>query len=300
MPRWLAYTLLTLTALFWGGTTVAARAAAGDIPPFSLTFWRWTIAFVLFIPIGLAPWWRQRALFARHWKMMVGYSFLGIVGFTICYFVGLTMTTAINASLLNGALPIMIVVLSLAMLGTRIRRIQWFGIGLALAGSVIIVLRGEMARITQVCLNAGDLFLLLAMLSWAFYTICLRWLPDGIDANALILVLSALAVPMLAPFYLWELAHGETFALSAGNISLILYTAVFSSVLAYLFWNLGVAAVGANTAGFSHYLIPVFGTVGSVLLLGETIETFHMVAIALIFGGPYFATTHAPGNGEHP
>ena len=63
LPVWLALTLLTLTALFWGGGTVAARAAAGDIPLFSLTFWRWTIAFVLFIPLGFRPWFCQRALF---------------------------------------------------------------------------------------------------------------------------------------------------------------------------------------------------------------------------------------------
>jgi len=135
-------TLLTLTALFRGGTTVAARAAAGDIPPFSLTFWRWTITFALFIPIGFHPWLRQRALFAGHCKLMTGFSFLGIVGFTICYFLGLSMTTAINASLLHGGLPIKIVLISLVMLGTRIKRIQWFGIALALVGSVVIVLRG--------------------------------------------------------------------------------------------------------------------------------------------------------------
>ena len=81
-PTWLAFAMLASTALFWGGTTVAARAAAGDIPPLTLTFWRWAIAFVIFLPFGIRPWWRQRTLYLRHWKMMTGLSFLGIVGFT--------------------------------------------------------------------------------------------------------------------------------------------------------------------------------------------------------------------------
>lgn len=289
-PLWLAYAMLVLTALFWGGTTVAARAAAGDIPPLTLTFWRWTIAFVLFVPFGFGPWWRQRALYAAHWKLMILLSFLGIVGFTIFYFMGLEHTTAINGSLLHGGLPIMIVLASLIMLRTRVDKMQWFGIVVALAGTAVIVLRGDLARLREISVNPGDLLLLLAMLSWALYTICLRWLPKGVDPAGLIFALAGLSLPMLLPFYLLDLANGRTFALSAGNISLILYTAVFSSVIAYLFWNKGVARVGANTAGFSHYLIPVFGTILSVLLLGETLESFHIIAIALIFAGLYLCT----------
>jgi drug/metabolite transporter (DMT)-like permease len=296
LPVWTAYAMLTLTALFWGGTTVAARAAAGDIPPLTLTFWRWTIAFVLFIPFGVRPWWRQRAIYARHWKLMTGLSFLGIVGFTVFYFMGLERTTAVNASLLHGGLPVMIVLTSLAVLRSRVGPLQIVGIVVAMAGTVVIVVKGDLALLRAFRLNPGDLLLLLGMLSWALYTVCLRWLPEGVDPVGLIFVLSGLAVPMLAPFYAIDLAAGRGFALDPGNISLILYTAVFSSVIAYIFWNKGVARVGANTAGFSHYLIPVFGTALSVLILGEQVEPFHMAAIALIFAGLYLCTSQ----GGHP
>ncbi len=291
LPIPLAYTMLVLTALFWGGTTVAARAAAGDIPPLTLTFWRWTIAFVLFIPFGYRAFWRQRALYARHWKLMIGFSFLGIVGFTIFYFMGLERTTAINASLLHGVLPVIIVLISLIILRTGVDRVQVLGIVLATAGSANIVLGGDWSRLQDFSLNPGDLLLLAGMLCWALYTVCLRWLPDDVDPIGMIFVLAGLSVPMLAPFYALDIAAGRDFELSAGNISLILYTAVFSSVIAYLFWNKSVARLGANAAGFSHYLIPVFGTVLSVVLLGESLEKFHMIAIALIFAGLYLCTS---------
>lgn len=291
MPLWLAYTMLTLTALFWGGTTVAARAAVGDIPPMSLSFWRWTIAFVVFAPFGLGAFLRQRALYMRYWKRMAGLSFLGISGFTLFFFMGLETTTGINASLLHGGLPIMIVLASMVLLGAKVDRVQALGIALALAGTVTIVVKGEVSLLLAFRPNPGDLLILLGMACWALYTVCLHWLPDGVDPIGLIFALAGLSVPMLAPFYILDIAAGRGFALSVGNISLILYTAVFSSVIAYLFWNLGVARVGANTAGFSHYLIPIFGMVGSVLILGETLENFHYIAIALIFLGLYLCTS---------
>jgi drug/metabolite transporter (DMT)-like permease len=95
---------------------------------------------------------------------------------------------------------------------------------------------------------------------------------------------------MLLPFYLWELLQGQTFSPSAVNMGLILYSAVFASVIAYLFWNRSVEVVGPNVAGFSHYLIPVFGTIMSVIILGEVIETYHMIAMVLIFTGLYLTT----------
>jgi drug/metabolite transporter (DMT)-like permease len=86
------------------------------------------------------------------------------------------------------------------------------------------------------------------------------------------------------------LAQGQTFALSLNNIGLILYASVFASVIAYLAWNKSVEAVGPNVAGFSHYLIPVFGTIMSVIILGEVIETYHVIAIVMIFTGLYLTT----------
>ena len=289
-PTWLAFAMLASTALFWGGTTVAARAAAGDIPPLTLTFWRWAIAFVIFLPFGIRPWWRQRTLYLRHWKMMTGLSFLGIVGFTIFYFTGVQLTTGVNASLMHGGTPIAIVVLSVVILREKITRGEVVGIVLALTGVSTIVLKGDPSRLLQFAFNIGDILVLLSMFSWALYTIFLKWLPKGLGGSGLIFTVMALAVLMLAPFYAWDLAAGRSFEANAENIALILYTAVFSSVLAYLFWNRGVATVGAKAAGFTNYLIPVVGMVGSLTILGEEAHPHHLFAIVLIFSGLYVAT----------
>lgn len=291
LPLWLAWTMLIATALFWGGTAVAARAAAGDIPPFTLTFWRWTIAALIFLPIGWRPFMRDIAIYRRHWAMMAGLSFLGVTAFTICYFVGLQYTTGVNGSLLHMTTPVIIVICAVFVLRSRLTTGEAAGTVLAILGAAIIVLKGDLTQLLALSFNVGDLFIIAGMTAWALYTICLRWLPKGLDPSGMILVLAAMSVPMLLPFYLWDLAGGRGFGPSVGNIGLILYTAVFSSVLAYLFWNRGVAVAGPKAAGFSHYLIPVFGTAGSVTLLGEAFEPFHALAVALIVAGLILAAS---------
>ena len=290
MPVWLAYILLGLTALFWSGNTIVGRAATGEIPPFSLTFWRWLMAFVVFIPFGLRPFWAQRAIYFRFWPRMVGFSFFGIVGFTISFFFALQHTTAINGSLLQAAGPVIIVLASLVVLRLGLSAGEIVGTILAIIGSILIFLHGDIAEINSLEFGLGDNFMVLSMLSWAIYTVCLKWKPDGLDPLGFIFVLAGLSVPMLLPFYLWELHQGRTFAVTAVNIGLILYSSIFASVIAYLFWNRSVDIVGPNVAGFSHYLIPVFGTIMSVIILGEVIETYHVIAIALIFSGLYLTT----------
>jgi len=289
-PLWLAYVLLVLTALFWSGTTIVGRAATGEIPPFSLTFWRWLIAFFVFIPFGFRPFWAQRAIYAQYWLRVVGFSFFGVVGFTIPFFLGLQHTTAINGSLLQAAGPVIIVLTSLIVLRLKLSVIEIVGTVLAIVGSLLIVLHGDITKFSSLEFGLGDIFIVLSMLSWAIYTVFLRWKPALLDPVGFIFVLAGLSVPMIFPFYLWELLQGQTFDPSLPNIGLILYSSVFASVIAYLAWNKSVDVVGPNVAGFSHYLIPVFGTIMSVLILGEVIETYHFVAIVLIFTGLYLTT----------
>ncbi|MBK17839.1 MAG: EamA family transporter [Rhodospirillaceae bacterium] len=288
IPVWLAYIMLILTAVFWSATAVAVRASAGDIPPHTFTFWRWTVAFLIFLPFAFRPYWQQRSLYKKHWLMMCGLSFAGITGFTIFYFLALQVTTAINASVLSGATPIMIIIVSFVILRIKLTPSIALGTILGIVGSLVIILNGDLSAIATMTFGPGDLLIVAAMTSWAVYTVCLKWLPDGIDPFGLILVLTGLSIPMILPFYVWELSQGQVFDLNIRNIGLILFTAIFPSVVAYLFWNKGVEVTGPNAAGFSSYLIPVFGTILSVLILDETFELFHAAAIALIFAGLYF------------
>lgn len=285
LPMWAAYGMLTMAALFWGGSAVVGRAAAGHVPPFALTFWRWAFAFAVFIPLGAGTLWRQRDAARRNWKALVALSFLGMGGFSVPYFYGLIYTQATNAAILNALSPMLILVISAITLGTSITARQLVGVVLGIGGAAAIVFRGKLAELLGLTINIGDALILVSMTFWAFYTVALRRASVGLDQSAFMLCLTGLALPMIAPFYALELAHGQTFVINAFDIGIILYAGVCSSVLAYICWNLGVVRVGPARAAFAQYLVPVFGALLAVALLGERLQWFHLAGIAAIFTG---------------
>jgi len=282
---WLAALMLTIAVLLWSGTAVVGRSAAGHVPPFALSFWRWLMAFLIFLPLGGPSLWRARSAALRKWKWLVALSFLGMGGFAVPYFTGLQYTQAVNAAVLNALGPVMILVIVAVAMGTRITALQLIGVALGVAGTVFIIFRGDLDALLSLGANVGDAFLLLAVFFWSLYTVALRHAPAELDQMALMLVLSGLTVPMLAPFYALEWTIRGGFALDAPNLGAIFYAGVCSSVLAYLCWNRGVTVIGATRAGVSQYLMPLFGAVLATLLLSEALEWFHFAGMVLIFAG---------------
>lgn len=287
---WLAYAFLMITALSWAASSVAGRAASGNVPPYTLSFIRWAAAFLVFLPFGARPLWRQRRVLIRHFPLMLAFALFGVVGFTVPYYIGLQYTPAVNAALLNGSGPIMIIALAYLMLDVKVTPAQGVGIALALTGTVAIVLRGEFAGLLAMRLNIGDMLVLVSFFSWSMYTVMLRWRPSGLDQSAFLVALCGLAAGMMLPMYFWELIQEKTFDLSTGNLAIIGYAALFPSAIAYVCWNLAVKHLGPGRASVTQYMIPVFGVMLAVLVLGESVGWFHLFGIACIFAGIYLAS----------
>ena len=289
IPRWLALALLIFAAASWAGSSVAGRAAVGDVPPMTIAFLRWFIAMLLLLPLGARPLWAERRIFRHHWPIMCGFAFFGVVGFTVPYYVGLQFTEAVNVGILNAASPILIILLSFAMLGVVIRPGQLVGIGFALIGTLVIISRGSLETLLGFTFNVGDMLALSAFLSWAIYTVMLRWRPPGMSSYSFLVAIFALASLMMLPLYVIELALGRSFEHDFDNWFIIGYAAVFPSTLAYLAWNLAVPIVGPNLAAITQYINPVFAISLAALILGESVEAFHLVGIAAILAGIYLS-----------
>lgn len=289
-PVWLAYVFLMVTALSWAGSVVAGRAASAHVPPYTISFIRWAVAFLIYLPFGGPILWRQRRLLIRHFPIMCAFALFGVVGFTVPYYVGLQYTAAVNATLMNGTGPIMILVLAYLVVGTRISFGQGLGIALALAGTVTIVLRGDFADVLGLTINIGDALVLVSFFSWAVYTVMLKWRPDGMNELAFLVALCGIAALMMLPMYLWEIAQGRVLEPTRDNLLIIGYAALFPSVVAYVCWNVAVNRLGTSRASVTQYLIPVFGVVLSVFILGEDVVWYHLVGIGCIFAGIYLAS----------
>lgn len=283
------YLLLTLATLFWSGNFVLGRAVSARIPPLGLAFWRWAVALAILVPLS----WRElsgrwRAVL-RSWKVLLPLGVLGVGCFNTLVYLGLGETTATNALLLNAACPAFILAISAAAGLSRISGRQVAGIAVSLLGVAAIVSRGDPAALRALSPNRGDLWVLLAVLSWAIYTVLLARRPADLPPRALLTVLVAVGVAFIAPLRAAEAARGAAMPWDLPTAATVLYVSAFASVAAYACWNQAVEAVGPGRAGPFLYLMPAFGTALAALLLGEALHAFHAAGIGLILAGVWLA-----------
>jgi drug/metabolite transporter (DMT)-like permease len=279
------YAALALTALLWSSNFVIGRAVRDDVSPATLNFLRWAIALVILVPVTLGDLRAHRAALARNWKLIALLGFTGIAAFqTLCY-VALTKTTALNTILLLSLAPLAIVGLSWLALGERVNRSQALGLATSLGGAAVLILHGDLATIADLRLNTGDLWMLVAVVLWAVYSVLLRRRPAELPPLALHTTSVAAGTLWMLPAYGWQATHGAGLPTSLAAWIAIGFVAIFSSALAHALWVRGVASIGPSRAGVFIHLLPLFGAVLAITFLGERFATYHAVGAALVLCG---------------
>ncbi|MDP6787852.1 MAG: DMT family transporter [Rhodospirillales bacterium] len=294
------YVLLFLTMLFWSGNAVVRRGMVGSVPPVGLAFWRWTVALAILLPFGFSHLWAARHSLVKAWPVVTALSVLGVTVFNTLYYLALTATTAINATVVSTTAPAVIPVVAWIAYRERFSPRQALGLAIAAIGVAAVILRGDLRAAMEMRFNDGDLIILLSVLVWAVYSILLRRLPAGLHPLALLTATFAVGLVFLVPLYGWELSTGAEMRMAPQSFLAIAYTGVFPSILAFLCWNQAVAAVGPNTAGLFLYLMPVLTSLLAVTFLGEVIRPYHLIGAALVISGIHVATRqrHPARNGE--
>ena len=232
----------------------------------------------------------QWPLLKRSWRAVIALGLLGVGGFNTLAYIALQYTAATNAVLLNSFIPIATIALSWAFLKKRLSPLEWFGVLLSLSGVMSIVARGELATLTGLSLNIGDLWMLGAVLVWALYTIGLQWRPAGVHPMLMLAAFTTVGLLALAPAYAWEIMHGRLINVTPASLASMAYIGLFPGFLGYVFYNRAVGEVGASKASLFIHLMPVFGVLLSSLFLGEIPQTYHFIGIALIFSGIFLTT----------
>ena len=278
------YLVLSVAPLCWAGNIVLARGVADLIPPVAFAFWRWTLAFVLILPITLRHLAQDRKEIARRWKILFLLALLGISSFNTLLYTAVHTTTAINGSLIQSTMPAVIVLLSLILYREKVATHQMGGVMLCILGACLIVLRGDLKTLVTMSFVQGDLLMIIAVSAYGLYSAMLRRRP-AIHPLSFLSTTFFLGAAGLFPLYLAELANTGLFALNQDIVFSVLYVAIFPSIAAYFCWNKGVDLVGPNRAGLFINLIPAFASLLSVWLLGESIQLFHIGGMALILGG---------------
>lgn len=287
----IGYGFLVVAIMMWSGNAVIARAAMlADVPPITFNFIRWSAACLMFLPFSARGVWRHRREFIQKWWYYAALGFASVTCFNTFFYIGLKSTTAIQGSLIQAILPVLVLILVVTVLRERINGLQIMGVVLSILGAGIILLRGEPELALTLQLNVGDLWCLAAVFFWAIQLMLLRWKPPQIPMLAFMTVLIAWGVVLMIPGLIWEISNGRKLVLNDTNLMFLAYVAVVASVFGTTLFNSGVIRVGPATSGYFGNLYPVFASVLAVLLLDESFEWFHGVGGALVLGGIYFAT----------
>lgn len=281
--------LLTVPPVLWAGNAVVGRLVAPLVPPLTLNFLRWALAFALLLPLA----WRLLRAESPLWGRIPRFAvlgFLGIGSYNALQYLAVKTSTAVNVTLVASSMPVFMLALGALFFQQRITGRQLLGAALSIAGVLVVMARGDLAHLAQVRFVAGDLYMLLATLGWAIYS----WLltrpgdPQEIRADW-----AAFLMAQLVPGLVWSglFAAAETAVTAqpvqwgAPLLAALAFIAVGPAILAYRSWGLGVQRVGPNIAGFFSNLTPLFAALFSAAFLGEPPGLYHALAFALIVGG---------------
>jgi drug/metabolite transporter (DMT)-like permease len=283
------YLLLSITALCWAGNAIVGRLAAGHIPPVTLSFLRWSLAFLIILPFA----WKH---LVQDWPairgkigLMVLLSITGIGCFNTLQYWALEHTQALNTLLLQSAGPLIVAIWSLVLLGVRLTVAQAIGVLLSLTGVLVILLHGDLTTLSSIEFNKGDLIFMVALVIFGLYSVLTLKRP-AIHGLSFVAFTFGCGAACLIPLWIWELLSRPVMTLDAKNLAALFYVAVFPSTLAYLCFNRGVQLIGANRAAPFFHVVPVFGSVMAIVFLGERPQLFHVIGFALVLAGVYAAS----------
>lgn len=279
-----AYIFLIITTAGWGGNAVAGKMAVDHVSPALLTSMRWALALLILLPLARPHLIRQWPIIKANALLLL---FLGVVGFTLfnnLLYVALIHTSAINAAIEQAATPLVIFGASFLLFRQRITTGQFAGFIISVIGVALVASHGDLTRLLKLDVGFGDAMLLLAVLCYGIYTVCLRWKPD-LHWLSLMTTLAAAAFVGSLPFTLRESLSGQMLLPDTQGWLVVLYAAIFPSIVSQVLYIKGNELIGGNRAGVFFNLVPIFGTFFAVILLGENFQLYHLAALALVLGG---------------
>ncbi len=281
-----AYLMLTLCAFFWSGNFIVGKfATIYEVPPLTLNFFRWLIVWIILIPFTFKDIFLNIKIIKEKFYSILLMSITSISIFNSVVYYSLNFTQVLNGALMISTIPVLIIFISFIFRVEKINFNQVLGLTLSITGVVIIITQLEFSRLIHLDLNKGDLWLLVAMLSWAIYSTMLKTHKTGLNYLTFISVIVTLGLIFLLPQFLFEFNNQDLIKFNFAFILIISYVVLFAGLGAYIFWNKAVLIVGPSRAGIFLHLMPVFSSFMAIFLLNEKFMNFHIFgAIAIILG----------------
>lgn len=284
-----AYLLLVFTTLCWGANAVASRLAVGLVSPMVLVAARWAVVVLILSVVARRQLRADWPVLRRRKRYILAMGGLGFTGFNACFYLAAHSTTAVNIGIIQGSIPVFVLLGALLLHRTPIGALQVAGILVTLLGVALVASHGHLESLLSLTIAEGDLMMIFACLLYAGYTLGLRWRPQ-VAALSFFCGLALAAFVTTLPLAALEIAAGDAVWPSGWQgFALIAFVAIFPSFVSQLSYMRGVTLIGPGRAGIFVNLVPVFAALLAVLVLAEPFGLYHAAALALVLGGIYLA-----------
>lgn len=281
-----AYIFLILCTLFWAGNFIVGKVATlFDIPPFTLNFYRWLIAFLILFPFT------YKKLYQNFNEIRDNIIPLSIMGFTsitifnsVVYY-SLNYTQVLNGVLMISTIPVLIIFFSSISTSEKVKLPQILGLVISFIGVLIIITKFEFNKLLNLNLNKGDMWILVAMISWAIYSVMIKEKKINLEPFILLQTLILIGLVFLVPFYIYEILTFQYLTINIPVMLTVGYVVLFAGIGAYIFWIGAIKIIGPSRSGIFLHLMPVFSSLMAIFILGEKLANFHIYGASLILIG---------------
>ena len=282
----LAVFLLTSASFFWSGNFFAGKIAyLSDLTPFKLGFFRWLLAMLILLPFTYSEIIRNYNYYKKNILLMTFLGFLAVTVFNSLTYISLQTTLIINSTLMASIAPVLMIGFSWLIFKTKTTTLQFAGIFLSLLGAFSIILKGNINNLFNLYFTSGDVWMFTAVVSWCLYSVLLKKIDNSISQLASLQVMVILGLVFIFPLYIIENYNTSFLPTQKIDFVIIIYVAIFASIIAFFSWNKGVSIIGPNRSSLFLHLIPVFSSIWAVSFLNEKFSFFHFIGIIFILSG---------------
>ncbi len=281
-----AYLFLVLTTLFWSGNFIVGKAASlFEIPPFTLNFYRWTFAWLILAPFTLKEIIEKKNHIIENIKLIIILGITSITIFNSIVYYSLNFTQVISGVLMISTIPVMIILFCWLFQIEKTNIYQILGVGFSLLGVIVIITKANLTLLMNLNFNKGDLWMVVAMFSWAIYSALLRKKKIELSQLSLLQTIISAGLIFLLPAYLIELALGYRANLNLPFVLTLTYVVLFPGLASFIFWIKGISIIGSNRSGIFLHLMPIFSTILAIIIFNEKFMIYHFIGAILIITG---------------
>jgi len=279
-----------MTTLFWSGNFILGKfSALFQVPPFTLNFYRWLLVWIILFPFTFSEIKNNLLFIKSNFSILFVLGITSISAFNSIVYYSLNFTQVINAVLMLSAIPILTLLISNFLKIDQIKLLQVLGLCLSIFGVVIVISKGNYEIIKNLYFNKGDLWMLIAALSWSIYSAFLKKIQLPFSQFSLIQVISTIGLIFLLPQFFYEKSQGSELVFNLPTLFILLYVVFFAAIGAYYCWQKAVSIIGPSKSTMFVQLIPLSSAILAIIIFKETFQLFHLFGALFILSGIYLS-----------